>query len=121
MSLAGMIQSLGVSCDIHTVVETSDAGGFPIRTYSLSKSNVEVAIFPIGADSVVEGGRPRGKITARGYLLPSISVNHTDRILFADSDTGTTRTFEVTGSRRSLMLHKDNHMQKRIVDLVEIE
>ena len=41
--------------------------------------------------------------------------------IFYDSDSGTTRVFEVTGSRRSLMLHKDNHMQKRIVDLVEIE
>ena len=100
MSLAGMIQSLGVSCDIMQSTTTSDAGGFPIRTYTLKQSNVECAIFPIGADSVVEGGRPRGKITARGYLLPSISINHTDRILFADSDSGTTRTFEVTGSRR---------------------
>ena len=121
MSLDGLIQSLGVSCDIHAVTETIDAGGFPVRTYTLSKSNVEVAIFPNSADSVVEGGRPRGKITARGYLKASISISHTDRIVFADSDTGTTRTFEVTGSRRSLMLHKDNHLQKRIVDLVEVE
>ena len=87
MSLSGMIQSLGVSCDIMESTTTSDAGGFPIRTYTLKQSNVECAIFPVGADS----------------------------------DSGTTRTFEVTGSRRSLMLHKDNHMQKRIVDLVEVE
>ena len=121
MSLAGMIQSLGVLVDIHTVTETTDAGGFPLRTHALSKSGVECAIFPVGADSVVEGGRPRGKITARAYLSPLLTINHTDRIVFADSDTGTTRTFEVTGSRRSLMLHKDNHMNKRIVDLVEVE
>ena len=121
MSLQGMIQSLGVIVDIHQSVATTDGGGFPIRSYSLKKSNVECAIFPSSADSVVEGGRPRGKIFARGYLLPSVSINHTDRIVFADSDTGTTRTFEVTGSRRSLMLHQDNHMQKRIVDLVEVE
>jgi hypothetical protein len=121
MSLSGLIQSLGVSVDIHTVTETVDAGGFPIRTYALSQSGVECAIFPTSADSVVEGGRPRGKITANGYLLPSITINHTDRIVFEDPDTGTTRTFEVTSARRSLMLHKDNHMQKRIVDLVEVE
>ena len=121
MSLAGMIQSLGVSCDIMQSTATSDAGGFPIRTYTLKQSNVECAIFPSSADETVEGGRPRSKIFARGYLLPTISINHTDRIVFADSDTGTTRTFEVTGSRRSLMLHQDNHMQKRIVDLVEVE
>ena len=121
MSLRGMIQSLGVPVEIHTVTETVDAGGFPIRTYALSKSDVECAIFPSSADTAVEGGRPRGKIFARGYLLPSITINHTDRIVFDDPDTGTTRTFEVTGSRRSLMLHKDNHMQKRIVELVEVE
>lgn len=121
MSLRGMIQNLGVAVDIHTVTETVDAGGFPIRTYALSKSDVECAIFPSSADTSVEGGRPRGKIFARGYLLPSITINHTDRIVFDDPDTGTTRTFEVTGSRRSLMLHKDNHMQKRIVELVEVE
>ena len=121
MSLSGMIQSLGVPCDIHAVTETIDAGGFPIRTYALSQSNIECAIFPSSADETVEGGRPRGKIFARGYLKSTISINHTDRIIFADSDTGTTRTFEVTGSRRSLMLHQDNHMNKRVVDLVEIE
>mgnify|MGYP003634631114 FL=1 len=121
MSLSRMIQSLGVVCDIHGVAETIDAGGFPIRTYTLKQSNVECAIFPSSADEVVEGGRPRGKIFARGYLLPTVDITHTDRILFDDSDTGTVRTFEVTGSRRSLMLHQDNHMQKRIVDLVEIE
>ena len=121
MSLTSMIQTLGVSCDILGVAETTDAGGFPIRTYTLKQANVEVAIFPSSADEVVEGGRPRGKIFARGYLLPTIDITHTDRITFADSDTGTTRTFEVTGSRRSLMLHQDNHMQKRIVDLIEVE
>ena len=121
MSLSGMIQSLGVSVDIHTVTETVDAGGFPVRTYALSQSGVDCAIFPTSSDSTVEGGRPRGKITATGYLKPNISIGHTDRIIFEDSDSGTTRTFEVTGSRRSLMLHKDNHMQKRIVDLVEVE
>tara|TARA_R100001594_G_scaffold150505_2_gene212036 strand:- start:12638 stop:13003 length:366 start_codon:yes stop_codon:yes gene_type:complete len=121
MSLSGMIQTLGVKVDIHSVTETVDAGGFPVRTYSLSQSNVDCAIFPSSADEVVEGGRPRGKIFARGYLKATIEINHTDRIVFDDSDTGTTRTFEVTGARRSLMLHKDNHMNKRIVDLVEIE
>ncbi len=121
MSLSGMIQSLGVNVEIHTVTETVDAGGFPIRTYALSKSNVDCAIFPKSADETVEGGRPRGKISATGYLKPSVTIGHTDRIVFEDSDTGTTRTFEVTSARRSLMLHKDNHMQKRIVDLVEVE
>ena len=121
MSLKGMIQSLGVKCDLLTVTETVDSGGFPVRTFAVSKSNVDCAIFPRNADEVVEGGRPRGKISARGYLSPKVSVSHKDRIQFYDSDSGTTRVFEVTGSRRSLMLHKDNHMQKRIVDLVEIE
>jgi len=121
VSLSGMIQSLGIDVDIHTVSTASDAGGFPIRTYALSQSNIRCAIFPSSADEVVEGGRPRGKISARGYLSATIEINHTDRIVYADSDTGTTRTFEVTGARRSLMLHKDNHMNKRVVDLVEIE
>ena len=121
MSLRGMIQSNGVKVDIFSVDESTDAGGFPIRTYTLSQSNVDCAIFPSSADSVVEGGRPRGKIMARGYLMPTVSITHTDRIVFEDSDTGTTRTLEVTGSRRSLMLHQDSHMNKRIVDLVEIE
>tara|TARA_R100000655_G_C2992688_1_gene193331 strand:+ start:1646 stop:2011 length:366 start_codon:yes stop_codon:yes gene_type:complete len=121
MSLRGMIQSLGVVCDIHSETTTKDAGGFPIRTYTLSKSGVQVAIFPSSADETVEGGRPRGQIFARGYLLPTVEISHKDRIVFKDTDTGTTRTFEVTGSRRSLMLHQDNHMQKRIVDLVEVE
>jgi len=121
MSLRGMIQSLGVKCDIHTVTETQDAGGFPIRSYALSKSDVDCAIFPVSADETVEGGRPRGKITARGYLLPTITINHTDRIVFEDSDTGTTRTFEVTGARRSLMLPNTNHMARRIVELSEVE
>ena len=121
MSLRGMIQSLGVKVEIHTVTETQDAGGFPIRTYALSKSDVDCAIFPVSADETVEGGRPRGKITARGYLLPTITINHTDRIVFDDSDTGTTRTFEVTGARRSLMLPNTNHMARRIVELSEVE
>ena len=121
MSLTGMIQTLGVTVDIHTVTETVDAGGFPVRTYALSKAGVECAIFPSSADETVEGGRPRGKIFARGDLAATVEINHTDRIVFDDPDTGTTRTFEITGARRSLMLHKDNHMNKRIVDLVEVE
>ena len=121
MSLRGMIQSLGVKCEIHTQSDTLDAGGFPIRTFALSQSDVDVAIFPVSADETVEGGRPRGKITARGYLLPTITINHTDRIVFEDSDTGTTRTFEVTGARRSLMLPNTNHMARRIVELSEVE
>jgi len=121
MSLRGMIQSLGVKCEIHTQSDTLDAGGFPIRTFALSQSDVDVAIFPVSADETVEGGRPRGKITARGYLLPTVTINHTDRIVFEDSDTGTTRTFEVTGARRSLMLPNTNHMARRIVELSEVE
>ena len=121
MSLRGMIQSLGVKCEIHTQTDTLDAGGFPIRTFALSQSDVDVAIFPSSSDEVVEGGRPRGKITARGYLLPTVTINHTDRIVFEDSDTGTTRTFEVTGARRSLMLPNTNHMARRIVELSEVE
>ena len=121
MSLRGMIQSLGVKCEIHTQSDTLDAGGFPIRTFALSQSDVDVAIFPTSSDSTVEGGRPRGKITARGYLLPTVTINHTDRIVFEDSDTGTTRTFEVTGARRSLMLPNTNHMARRIVELSEVE
>ena len=121
MSLRGLIQTLGVAADIHTVTDTVDAGGSPIRTYALSKSGVKVAIFPNAADEVVEGGRPRGKITATGYLLPTVTINHTDRIVYADPVTGTTRTFEVTGARRSLMLPDSNHMARRIVNLVEVE
>ena len=121
MSLRGMIQSLGVKCEIHTQSDTLDAGGFPIRTFALSQSDVDVAIFPVSADETVEGGRPRGKITARGYLLPTVTINHTDRIVFEDSDTGTTRTFAVTGARRSLMLPNTNHMARRIVELSEVE
>tara|TARA_R110000824_G_scaffold168136_4_gene345161 strand:+ start:2054 stop:2419 length:366 start_codon:yes stop_codon:yes gene_type:complete len=121
MSLRGMIQSLGVKCEIHTATVTKDLGGFPIRTFALSQSDVDVAIFPSSADEIVEGGRPRGKITARGYLLPTVAINHTDRIVFDDSETGTTRTFEVTGARRSLMLPSTNHMARRIVELSEVE
>jgi hypothetical protein len=116
-----MIQSLGVKCEIHTATVTKDAGGFPLESFALSQSDVDVAIFPTSSDSTVEGGRPRGKITARGYLLPTVTINHTDRIVFEDSDTGTTRTFEVTGARRSLMLPNTNHMARRIVELSEVE
>lgn len=121
MSLRGMIQTLGVKVDIHTVTETVDAGGFPIRTYALAQSGIDCAIFPNSADVVVEGGRPRGKISAKGYLLPTITITHTDRIVYDDPDTGTVRTFEVTSSRRSLMLDSSSHLQKRIIDLVEVE
>ena len=119
MSLQGMIEQYGKTVDLYAVTNTVDAGGYPVRTFAVSKRDLTVMIVPKDTREEIEAGRPWAGMTATAYFPPGVTVSSEDRIVFKDGST--TRTLEINSLRNSLMLNADNHLARRIADVTEVE
>jgi hypothetical protein len=119
VSYLGLIDTWGHQVDIETVTNTVDAGGSPVRAFSINQRGVRCLIVSSGVPELTEAGRPISNMSATGYFAPSVSIGTTDRVVWKDGND--TRTFEVTAKREPLGLKSSNHMSKIIVNLEQVE
>lgn len=118
MSIDSLISTFGVQMQVYTRVESKDAGGALVKTYTASATYLTVFMQPSGPNEALVNGAIRMTTSFTAYINAVDGASVTTGIRFVDANS---IMYEITGFKKPDLRSSPDPLSYYIVSVVTVE